>query len=347
MFYNASEITNTLSTKGISQNSITSIPSFNSFDSNLFSLLPQNVLSYDASGNIQILNPSVIKEFLDNAVAKILPEISTSATSYLNSLKGMNFIQADSFQAFTDLGSTDNVLLKGSEDFSRNVSVQAIDTLANNNYYTQLGALNNAVDNSYPSLTPKGVKDLDNPSVYDTKKDSIVNTASSNLKDTSLKMSTEEYKNAGFNNSAQQKLQQLSSSQYSGNNEKGYSLYVRRTVYWAYGPGTDIDSAALRSSTGRQLQQGTSVAVDPSVIPYLSRIEFADIGTRYATDTGGAVKSRKASGGNEPVVDVFFLTKEDALKFANSTPEYVTIKVFPPATQYKYAANSSPTYGTA
>ena len=59
------------------------------------------------------------------------------------------------------------------------------------------------------------------------------------------------------------------------------------------------------------------------------------------------MKARTASGGKTPIVDVFFAKKEDALRFANSTPEYITVKVYPPKTRYKYVANASPTYGTA
>ena len=36
----------------------------------------------------------------------------------------------------------------------------------------------------------------------------------------------------------------------------------------------------------------------------------------------------KASGGKYPVIDIFFLNKKDAIKFANSNPKIVKVEVF-------------------
>jgi 3D (Asp-Asp-Asp) domain-containing protein len=252
--------------------------------------------------------------------------------------------------SFGQLSSSASKISSSSQIFSKKTSDQMIAVFKNNSQASQLGNLNYAINNSLASssrLSPKGIRDLNDPNLFSKKTDSAVNNASSSLKDTSTKMVEQVTENKTFNNSAQTNLQQLSMPQYSGSNTEGYDLYVRRTVYWAYGSGTDIDSANLKSSTGRQLEQGTSAAVDPFIIPYLSRIQFPDIGVRYATDTGGAVKARTASAGTVPIIDLFFLYKEDALAFAKSSPPYITVKVYPPQSKYKYVANSTPTYGTA
>ena len=104
-------------------------------------------------------------------------------------------------------------------------------------------------------------------------------------------------------------------------------LTVRLTVYWARGSGTDSDSRRMRSSTGYTLKQGDSIAVDPKIIPYESDVIIPNVGLVKAVDTGSAVKGKVASGGKLPVIDVFFLNKTDAERFANNNPKIVKVAV--------------------
>ena len=80
-------------------------------------------------------------------------------------------------------------------------------------------------------------------------------------------------------------------------------IKVRITGYW---PGEDEWSSRYQSSTGTRLRAGRHCAVDPDIIPMGRKIRL--IGTAWewkAVDTGTAVKSKKASRGKLPVVDVF------------------------------------------
>jgi 3D (Asp-Asp-Asp) domain-containing protein len=80
-------------------------------------------------------------------------------------------------------------------------------------------------------------------------------------------------------------------------------IKVRITGYW---PGEDEWSSRYQSSTGTRLRAGRHCAVDPDIIPLGRKIRL--IGTAWewkAVDTGTAVKSKKASRGKLPVVDVF------------------------------------------
>jgi len=80
-------------------------------------------------------------------------------------------------------------------------------------------------------------------------------------------------------------------------------IKVRITGYW---PGEDEWSSRYQSSTGTRLRAGRHCAVDPDIIPLWSKIRILN-GKRewVAVDTGTAVKSKKASGGKLPVIDVF------------------------------------------
>lgn len=104
-------------------------------------------------------------------------------------------------------------------------------------------------------------------------------------------------------------------------------ITVRLTVYWAKGGDTDRYSARKKSSTGYTLKQGESIAVDPRIIPYTKEVIIPNIGLVKAVDTGTDVKSRKASNGRLPVIDVFFEYKKDALVFANNNPKVVKVAV--------------------
>lgn len=105
---------------------------------------------------------------------------------------------------------------------------------------------------------------------------------------------------------------------------------VRQTTYFPGEAHSDPDTDAGRTSTGGPLipaQPGIAgtAAVDPLKIPYGSIITRAD-GSKYvAADTGGAVKSMKASGGTAPVID-----------FASPTPipDNGAVKIEPPTADY-------------
>jgi len=116
--------------------------------------------------------------------------------------------------------------------------------------------------------------------------------------------------------------------QFVKNNTPKKELKVRITAYWAKGGDTDSWSAKRQSSTGVKLKPNVSVAVDPRIIPYFSRIYIPNLGFRVAHDTGTAVIQKKASNGKYPIIDIFFMNKKDALKFANSNPKIVKVKIY-------------------
>jgi 3D (Asp-Asp-Asp) domain-containing protein len=105
-------------------------------------------------------------------------------------------------------------------------------------------------------------------------------------------------------------------------------IKVRLTAYWAKGSGTDSWSAKRQSSTGATLKPNKSVAVDPRIIPYFSKLYIPNLGFRFAHDTGTDVIRRKASHGQYPVVDIFFMTEKEAMRFVNNNPKVVKVSVY-------------------
>lgn len=69
-------------------------------------------------------------------------------------------------------------------------------------------------------------------------------------------------------------------------------------------------------ASGERLRQGTSVAVDPSVIPY-GTVLYAAGRTYVAQDCGGGIKGNR--------IDVYFENHSDALNFASG--EYIVFEI--------------------
>jgi len=105
-------------------------------------------------------------------------------------------------------------------------------------------------------------------------------------------------------------------------------IKVRLTAYWAKGSGTDSWSAKRQSSTGATLKPNRSVAVDPRIIPYFSKLYIPNLGFRFAHDTGTDVIRKKASHGQYPVIDIFFMTEKEAMRFVNNNPKIVKVAVY-------------------
>jgi 3D (Asp-Asp-Asp) domain-containing protein len=105
-------------------------------------------------------------------------------------------------------------------------------------------------------------------------------------------------------------------------------IKVRLTAYWARGSDTDSWSAKRQSSTGATLKPNKSVAVDPKIIPYFSKLYIPNLGFRFAHDTGTDVIRKKASHGKYPIVDIFFMTEKEAMRFVNNNPKVVKVAVY-------------------
>jgi hypothetical protein len=125
------------------------------------------------------------------------------------------------------------------------------------------------------------------------------------------------------------------------------SLLARVTVYWASGGGgSDAYTRAHRCSTGARLRAG-HCAVDPKKIAYGSKVVFSDA-TCVAVDTGRDVVNRKAarrSGRTATersalVIDRFFETKGQALRWAKAHPQFMTVRVLLPNEQMIESKNA-------
>lgn len=70
---------------------------------------------------------------------------------------------------------------------------------------------------------------------------------------------------------------------------------------WADNPKTKI------TSTGAGAYEGVTIAVDPKLIPYGTKLYTKEFGVRMATDCGGAIKGKR--------LDLYFSSHAKALEF--------------------------------
>jgi len=109
------------------------------------------------------------------------------------------------------------------------------------------------------------------------------------------------------NNFLEKKVKELeeanNSLQNSLSNPKGnFSFWVIATAYTlAEGNGDGVTSIGVRPREGR------TVAVDPRIIPYGSRVYIPGYGWRIAEDTGGVIKGNR--------IDLYFEERAAAQNF--------------------------------
>lgn len=104
--------------------------------------------------------------------------------------------------------------------------------------------------------------------------------------------------------------------------------YIARVTYYWPGNGGQVGNI---TSTGKPAVCGKSVAVDPRIIPYGSKIEIPDMKKTFiAKDTGSAVRNRTASkrlGRNNIVIDVFCANRAEARRRIREYPMFMRVIV--------------------
>ena len=76
----------------------------------------------------------------------------------------------------------------------------------------------------------------------------------------------------------------------------------------AYCPCCDCSEGYGKiTSTGKIPKQGRTIAVDPKVIPYGTKVKIKGLGTFIAEDCGGAIKGNR--------IDIYFESHADTERF--------------------------------
>ena len=101
----------------------------------------------------------------------------------------------------------------------------------------------------------------------------------------------------------------------------GQTYNARVTYYWD----------GYKTSTGARPKSNKTIAVDPKIIRYHSKIFIPKMGKTFiAQDTGKDVRSRRASrklGRSNIVVDIYCENKREALIYIKKFPMFMEIEV--------------------
>jgi 3D (Asp-Asp-Asp) domain-containing protein len=101
----------------------------------------------------------------------------------------------------------------------------------------------------------------------------------------------------------------------------GKTYNARVTYYWD----------GYKTSTGAKPKINKTIAVDPKIICYHSKIFIPKMGKTFiAQDTGKDVRSRRASrklGRSNIVVDIYCKNKKEAYRYIKKYPMFMEIKV--------------------
>ena len=250
----------------------------------------------------QLPSPQILDQTIQNVTQglDITNQLQGIIQSYLgNSFPIPNFAggEVDIQSIFSNTFSQFANINTNNFDFAKNQianNLQGIDNVSN------ISSLLNSIQTSVPSnFSPKAIRDLS------------VNTQAF----TKLRQRSESTATSNINNQVKQNAQSYASNKTGGDNTQvkagpvvpnsvspnDFRINAVVTTYGAkevIGQGGDEWSAQKTSSTGKgNLIEGMSCAVDPSIIPYGSKIVFDNpsIGVRVAMDTGSAVVKQTAA----------------------------------------------------
>jgi 3D (Asp-Asp-Asp) domain-containing protein len=104
----------------------------------------------------------------------------------------------------------------------------------------------------------------------------------------------------------------------------GQKVRVRLTFY---SPQEDGWGSQVAWPNVRCAMPGRTAAADPSLFPFGTWIEIPGFGRRRIEDTGTAVKARTASGGTDPVIDLYVDNWKELRRLSKSAPDYLDILI--------------------
>lgn len=346
MYYNALTV-DKANLADLDEQTVKSLSEVPSLQTLTKSLLPENFIKYDTKEILNALPSSVFNDKLASSIEELKPAIENEVTGRFTGLKGSTLPSENSVQI--DFLSLEESIEHAQNNLSASSSQQMLNIDQTNQRAEFLGAINQSYKNTInndATLSHKQIRDLNKPELFDQKVNNTTTRALQQIKNEVQKQINSLVQDTTLRDSGQSNLQQLGNTGFSSNNREEFEVLVRLSVYWCEGTGTDKVTAAKNSATGKRLVQGISAAVDPSIIPFSSRIEIPYIGNRYAEDIGGAAKATTASTDTLPVVSIFYERKETAMIAAQSMKQTVFVKVFPPSNLSSFTKPVTLEYGT-
>lgn len=319
------------------------IPDLGGLAQSFQQLLPQNLVSVDIEGVFSLLSPKELQQQIEDGLQSVRGLIEDQVKSVLDEAMSLKAQATDAIQqagdAIENIGTSIaslnfDFLSNITDSFTSIAGTLGIDTTS----ISQIQEAATPVLDGLKSLSPKQIRDLQNPATLQQTVNTAVDTASQLMGNQAIAGALQSI-SPSLNIQAIQQLFGVGAGLFAvgstgQNNEpqKEYSILVEINTYYAKGEGADVDAAQYKSVSGKKLQPGKSCAVDNSSIIFDSDVETS-LGTFKAVDK---VKTGTSSG--TPVISLFFDTQEEAvnkeLQLTRSKRRKQVVKVKPPGSTF-------------
>ena len=304
--------------------SIVDLPILSEFSQLADGLLPVNLIKVGADGKVDLLSLTELQQALSKGLGDIKDYLEGEVLGLFNALKGeieTVYNQAkEVYDELSNLGDTlqkDNSLifdtaistLNGATGL--NINAQSLATLKKAGQDTM---------KSFSQLSPKQIKDLTDPDFFGK----IVSTTL----DASIAATGVAAEILGEESTINT---QLDSSSYmdlfKSEKEDEVKIAVRREVYWGKGEGATPEAASGKSTSGAELVDDYSLAVDNTEILIGNKVTFSDDSKeREAVDIATRAKGITITG-SYPVVAIFFKERKNAMEYKKKYPNFITATI--------------------
>jgi len=253
----------------------------------------------------ELPSPQILEQTIQSVTQGF--DITNQLQGIVQSYLGNNFQIPDFASGEVDIGQVFSNTFSNFGNLNSSIFESAKQQVSNNlqgmGNFSNMSSLLNSVNNVVPpQFSPKQIRDFgSNPSSLNSFVQQKASGASSGLGQ-QVKQNAQSYQSSftGGDNT-QVKAGPVTPNSVSPNDFRINAVVTTYSAQERLGKGGDVWSQAKQSSTSKDNQpnliEGVSCAVDPSQIPYGSKIVFDNpsIGTRVAMDTGEDVYLQTAA----------------------------------------------------
>lgn len=317
---------------GISLSDITSIvqlPQLDQFSQLATSLLPQNLIKVDDSGNFKLLDPLTLQDTVKKGIDSVKGVIEEEIRGVINEVTSVAGQAANTINvAANTLSSLGKGNITESLDFFDDALGSASSLLgfsADTGTLSQYTKTVSDVTDTVRKLSPKQIRDLADPEFRENIVQNTLNKATE-LLESDVLSTVEQYVQLPVSVGAVTSLFTTANSLLNrpGAKQAGepYSVAVKVDTYYGKGPGADLDAYNKKCATNKQLISGKSCAVDNVNILYGSKVEVPGVGTFEAVD-------RIKNGGVN--LSLYYDSIDEAGPVNSKLTGIINVRVTPPA----------------
>lgn len=316
------------------------LPDLGGLTDSFKNFLPQNLTTISLDGVAELLDPQALQEKIKQGVEGIKGDIEAQIRGALDQAMSItNEVVGTAQSTISEIAGLGQALASFNIEYLNNALTKFIGVAGTMGVdTTQIAQIQGAVSpvlQSIQNLSPKDLRDLQDPAKYQEFVNNAVNTATNLIGEQAINQALQSVAPSlniqTLLNLFQEGVGLFSSG--AGGDKKEYEEIVEIHTYYAKGEAADIDAAQYKSVTGKRLQPGKSCAVDNARILFGSKVQTS-LGTFEAVD-----KSKIPSSSGNSVISLFYDTQEEAtakdLELISSGKKKQVVKITPPGGTYK------------